>query len=258
MARAIDLDRNGAIVLTQGLAFGPQPGQLSLADLKPADVLIWYSASRSPIRSAIREFSGGPYSHVGIYVGDGFSVDASLAGVERVLVEDLMADSSYASVMRHDSLTANQQAAVVTAACKSVGRGYAWFDSITLPARRRAYWQRDMPLRKLDLLALIGRGLTVHRRLRPPSQKNTFCSRMVVETYTYADADYFHTDDVEECVNTPNDLAAGKFFMYEGWLCDTDKPTWHPLDPNSPEYVRQRRWHFSLARIFRGTSTGGK
>ena len=256
MPRAIEFDEDGKVVLTQGIAFGPLPGQLSLADLKPADVLVWYSSDGSRISSAIREFSGGPYSHVGVYVGDGVSVDAGPAGVQQVCVTDLMADFSYASVMRHESLSEDDREVVVAAAYKFVGCGYAWFDSITLPARRRAYWQRHAVRRKMDLLALLGRGLTALRRLRPPSPKNTFCSRMVIEAY--AAADYFNDDLVKECVFTPNDLAAECFFMYEGRLFAPRNPTWHPLDPYSPEDVRQRRWRFSLARILRGTSTGGK
>lgn len=255
MARAIEHDENGNIILTQGIAFGPEPRKLSPTDLKKADILVWYSSGSSRRSSAIREFSGGPYSHVGIYVGDELSVDAGPAGVKLVRVDELMANFSYASVIRRGHLTAQEQEKVVTTARAFVDCGYAWFDVFTLPARRRFYFRRYSG-RPLDLFAKLGRCLTALRRLLPPSRKNTFCSRLVVEAH--ASAGYFPSWLVDECVLTPNDLAVQTFLTHAGWLSNTKTPTWHPLDPYSPEYVGPRRWKFSLARIWRGTSTGGK
>ena len=259
MPRAIELDENGKMVLTNGIAFGPQPGQLKLANLKRGDILVWYSTSRSRISSVIREFSGGPYSHIGIYTGNALSVDAGPAGVEEMPVG--MSADSYAQVMRKSGLTALEQADVVAAARKFIGYRYAWLDAVTLPLRRRFYWRRHGPRRKMDWvtgrawLSLLGNCLTWLRRHYPPPKK-IFCSQVIVEAY--AAIGYFPLELAEEGVFTPNDLAVDTIFVHQGWLCSKSKPTWHPLDPYSPEPVRQRQWRFSVARIFRGTSTGGK
>lgn len=261
MARAIEIDENGKTVLTDGIAFGPLPGRLSPAALNPGDVLVWYSASRSRISSAIREFSGGPYSHVGIYTGNSYSVDAGPKGVYETNV--VLSKGSYVQVMRLDCLTSEQQAEVVAAARAFKGYRYAWLDAITLPLRRRAYWQRWNPHRsKWDwvtgraCLTLLGSRLTSLSQRHPPSKKIS-CSQIIVEAY--AAIDYFPQELVEPSIFTPNDLAVDNFFAYKGWLyIPNEDPTWHPLDPYSPEPVDQRKWHFSLIRIFRGTSTGSK
>jgi len=260
MARAIEIDENGKTVLTDGIMFGPKPKRLRQADLKPGDVLIWYSASRSRISSTIREFSGGAYSHIGVYTGKNYSVDAGPEGVTETPVS--IANGSYVQVMRKSSLDPTEQAIVVAAARKFKDYRYAWLDAITLPLRRRAYWRRWNPHRsKWDWitgsawLALFGRCLISLRQRHPPSQK-IFCSHVIVETY--ASIGYFPMKLADSGVFTPNDLAVDSSFTYIGWLSKTNKPIWHPLDPYSPEPVGQRRWRFSLVRILRGTSIGGK
>ncbi|RAN48608.1 hypothetical protein RB25_09695 [Herbaspirillum rubrisubalbicans] len=259
MARAIELDDDGNMVLTDGLVFGQLPGRLNTRHLNPGDVLVWYSSSPGRISAFIREFSRGPYSHVGIYLGNGYSIDAGPEGVKEVRLG--LDDDEYAQVMRKISLTVEQQEAVVSAARKFIGYRYAWFDAITLPLRRRAYWRRYSLFRKKGWingsawLASIGSYLTWLRRKRPPINK-IFCSQLVVEAYSAID--YFPRDLVEEGVFTPNDLAVDNFFNHEGWLCKTSEPVWHLLDLYSPEPVRQRRWRFSIERILRGKSTGGK
>lgn len=259
MPRAIEFDENGNMVLTDGIAFGPLPGQLSLANLVPGDVLVWYSPSPSRISSVIREFSGGPYSHVGIYTGNSLSVDAGPDGVEETPV--VMPKGSYVQVMRKNCLTAVEQADVVAAARNFKGYRYAWIDAITLPLRRQAYWRRYGRHRKREWITgrawitLLGKCLTSLRR-RQPSPEKTFCSQIIVEAY--AAINYFPPELAQAGVFTPNDLAVDTFFVHQGWLCKTNNPTWHHLDPYSPEPVRQRQWRFSVARIFRGTSTGSK
>jgi hypothetical protein len=248
--RAMEPDEKGWSILTDGIEFGPPAPRLQISDLKKGDVLVWYSSKGSRITAAIQEFSRGPYSHSGIYIGNDESVDAGPPGVAVVKVADLMADFEYARVMRKRSLNGHQQLAVVKAARSFVGRGYAWFDAIALPARRRAYHQRFSPKRKFDLVALLGRGLTALRRRHPPSSEKTFCSRMVIEAY--AAIDYFSQEHCIECVYTPYDLAAQNFFQYEGWLSNSATPTWHRLDLYSPNSVSDAKWSVSPSRIIRG------
>jgi hypothetical protein len=260
MARAIEINENGEAILTNAPAHGPLPGRLSLAALKPGDVLFWYTASRNRKISAIREFSRGPFSHVGIYTGNNRSVDAGPEGVKEESIS--ISNESYVHVMRKIHMTPKRQAAVVAAAREFVGYRYAWLDMFMLPFRRRAYWRKWNPRRsKWDWvterawLALLGSYLTSLRLRHSPSRK-IFCSQIIVEAY--AAIGHFPPGLVEAGVFTPNDLAADTFFTYEGWLSTTNAPPWHPLDPYSPEPVGQRQWHFSLARIIRGTSTGSK
>lgn len=167
MPRAIEFDAKGRMVLTDGIPFGPPLGPVPLIQLEPGDVLVWYSRNGGRISAAIREVSGGPYSHVGIYVGAGVSIDAGPQGVGRVPVAALIAECSYGTVMRYPGLDPQRQAAVVSAACSYVGRGYAWFDAITLPARRRDYWRRWGFLRTTSWAARIGAALVAVRRRWP-------------------------------------------------------------------------------------------
>jgi len=249
------------MVLTDGIAFGPLPGQLHLANLQHGDVLVWYSSSQSTLSSLIREISGGPYSHVGIYT-DNFrhqSVDAGLGGVTEMPI--VLASGEYVQVMRKKGLTVPDQQKVITAARNFIDYPYACLDAITLPLRRRAYWRMYGPRRKRDWLtgrawlALFGNCL-IWLRSRHPPLKKTFCSQIIVEAY--AAIGYFPPKLAQAGVFTPNDLAVDTIFEYQGWLCSNNSPTWHPLDPYSPLPVGQRKWRFSLARILRGTSTGGK
>lgn len=156
---------------------------------------------------------------------------------------------------------------MVAAARKFVGFRYAWLDAITLPLRRRAYYQQWTPRRsKWDWvtgrawLALLGRCLTSQRRRHPPSTE-IFCSQIIVEAY--GAIDYFPRELVESGIFTPNDLAVDTYFTYQGWLhIPNQDPTWHPLDPYSPEPVDQRMWPsfflFRLGRMFLGSNTCSK
>lgn len=260
MARAIEINEKGQTILTDGISFGPLPPRLTPSSLIPGDVLVWYSASRSRIASAIREFSEGPFSHVGIYTGGNNSVDAGPDGVKESSLA--VCEGEYVQVMRKGCLTLTEQVAVIEAARKFLDYRYAWLDAIALPLRRRAYYRRWNPFRsKWDWvsgrawLPLLGRCLIALRRRHPPSKK-IFCSQIIVDAY--AAIGHFPPDLANAGIFTPNDLAVDNSFTHMGWLAVTGQPTWHPLDPYSPAPVGQRKWSFSLARIFRGTSTGSK
>lgn len=252
MARAIDFDENGDVLLTDGVPFGPLPAKLMLADLEVGDVLIWYFPGASRISSAIREFSGGPYSHVGIYIGNGLSVDAGPDGVKESQIT--MPPGSYAHVLRKANMTSCEKMHVVAAAKRCIGYRYAWFDAITLPLRRLAYWRKFIPRKPSSaairfLFSALGTSLIFLRKKCPPYKK-IFCSQIIVKAY--AAMNYFHEDLAEAGVFTPYDLAIQSFFIHEGWLCGVNEPKWHPLDPYSPEPVKQRQWRFSLLRIILG------
>jgi cell wall-associated NlpC family hydrolase len=81
LARAIEFDDLGRLILADGIAFGPLLAAICPVGLQEGDVLVWYSLNADWKNKAIQEFSQGPFSHVGIYVGDGNSVDAGPDGV---------------------------------------------------------------------------------------------------------------------------------------------------------------------------------
>lgn len=260
MPRTIEFDENGKVILTYREPQGVEPGQLSIKDLKCGDILVWYFRNGDFISTAIQELSDSPFSHVGIYVGNDESVDAGPKGV-RVAELELLTDG-YVQVMRKKGLTLEERAKVVAAARKFEHYDYATFDAVTLPLRRRAYWRIWNPRRneRIDRangawLARLGTRLIALRK-RHPLKKKIFCSQMIVEAYSTVIN--YGREIVESGVFTPNDIAADYLFTNVGWLCATDKPNWHPLDPLSPEPVGQRQWQSDLARIFKRLRTGGK
>lgn len=245
------------MIIGEGIAFAPAPPELKFFDLHPGDVLIWFSRKKSRIGAAIREFSGGPYSHVGIYIGDGLSVDAGPHGVHQVPLVVLQNEFAYGRVFRYPSLDAVGIQKVVDAAIDAAARekGYAWMDAITLPLRRAAYFARHRHFMRRPLLALPGALFLAKRRTPDPVKApTTFCSRMILEAY-YA-ANVFHKQDLQQCVWTPNDIAVIGIFEYVGWLNHIAPPTpeWHPMDPYSPEPVKRfrRKWWWNPFNLIKG------
>lgn len=248
MARAIEFDEWGRLVLTDGIAFGPPFATVCPGDLQEGDVLVWYSSDLDWKTAAIQEFSQGPFSHVGIYVGEGWSVDAGPVAVSDASICDLTANFAYGWVFRNPSLTPDQRSVIVQAALSNVGRSYAWVDAITLPFRRRAFYADMTRMHRWNWVAIMGKGLIALRKFWKPSSKKTFCSRMVIEAF--ATIGHFSPEDSMACAHTPFDLAANTFFEPIGWLCKSKCPVWHPFDPYSPQRVTQKRWAFSPMRIW--------
>lgn len=248
MARAIELDDLGRLILTDGIAFGPPFAAIHPTGLQKGDVLVWYSSNADWKTKAIQECSQGPFSHVGIYIEDGNSVDAGPDGVSVVPVNNLIADFAYGWVLRRPGLTQQQQLDIAKAAEINVNRAYAWMDAITLPARRRAFYADMTQTHRYNWMAILGRCLIAFRKRWPPSPKKTFCSRMVIEAF--AAIGYFPTEHSSACTHTPFDLAAETFFEPVGWLCNSASPDWHPFDPYSPQLVTQRKWVFSPMSIW--------
>lgn len=264
MPRSIEFDEKGKVILTYRETPGVEPGRLSINDLKCGDILVWYFRNSDFISTAIQELSDSPFSHVGIYsgiyVGKHSSIDAGPNGVREDELK--LPTDGYVQVMRKKGLTSEERAKVVAAAREFRNYDYATFDALTLPFRRRAYWQRWNPHPnerngRADgaWLTRLGTRLIALRKRHPPTRK-IFCSQMIVEAYSTVVN--YGMEIVESGVFTPNDVAADYLFTNVGWLCTTDKPNWHPLDPLSPEPVGQRQWQSDLARILKRLRTGGK
>lgn len=248
LARALEFDNLGRLIQTDGIPFNPPFGKLHSKMLERGDVLVWYTSNIDWKTAAIQEFSHGPFSHVGIYIGDGLSVDAGPAGVEEVGISDLIENFDYGWVFRKSGLTSNQRAKIVAAARSNVGRAYAWMDAISLPARRRAFYADMTRTGRWNWVAILGRRLIAWRMRWPPSEDKTFCSRMVIEAF--ADVGPFRAEHCTACAYTPFDLAADTFFEPVGWLCKLKCPVWHAFDPYSPQSVKQPKWAFSPMRIW--------
>ena len=248
LARAIEFDDLGRLILTDGIAFNSPLAATCPSKLQLGDVLVWYSSNADWKTKAIQEFSQGPFSHVGIYVGKGLSVDAGPAGVSLMAISDLMKNFAYGWVLRKPNLKPMQRSDIVKAAKNNLDRGYAWMDAIALPARRRALYSDMTKTHRWNWLAILGRGLIAWRRRSPPSPNKTFCSRIVIEAF--AAIAHLSPEHRIACAYTPFDLAAETFFKPVGWLCKSAPPGWHPFDPYSPQGVTQRKWSFSPMRIW--------
>lgn len=248
MARAIEFDELGRLILTDGIAFGPPFAQVHTAGLQMGDVLVWYSSDPDWKTTAIQEFSQGPFSHVGIYVGEGSSVDSGPDGVACVSISKLIADFDYGWVFRRPDLTTQQRSDIAASALLNLGRAYAWVDAIALPARRRAFYADMTRRRQWNWMAILGRVLIAWRKSLPPSSKKTFCSRMVIDAYV--SIGHLPQEHSIACTHTPFDLASETFFSPIGWLGKSGSPDWHPFDPYSPRQVTQRKWAFSPMKIW--------
>lgn len=255
--RAIDTDQFGNMELVEGIRLEPEPIELGTDDLQVGDVLVWYARKKSRISAGIREFTGGPYSHVGIYIGEGRSVDSGPPGLEICDLDVLLSSFEYGRVMRYRDLGTLRKGRVASAAISAARckKSYAWGDAIRLPLRRAAVISRSLSIWRKPMFAFPGK-LAI--RWREPSASETFCSRMVIEAYHAAGI--FSDQELQECTWTPNDFAVnGGGFEYVGWLnhLPPSPPQWHPMDPFSPVPIGRGRakWKRRLLRILSGSSS---
>mgnify|MGYP000193839461 CR=1 FL=1 len=258
--RAIEIDEYGRTILTNGIAFEPLPGRIEISNLFVGDVLIWYLPDKSKLSSLIREFSGGIFSHVGIYSGRNQSIDAGPEGVFESNL--LIPKGAYIHVFRLKTLLPQEENIVIDKSREFIGFSYAKFDAITLPARRMSYHLNLFPyktrfniFRWRRWIGFFGKILIILRKKNPPRNK-IFCSQIIAEAY--GAIQYIPKELVESGVFTPVDLAVNGFARHVGWIANTDNPKWHPFDPYSPEPVINRKWKFSIKRILTGHSSGGK
>lgn len=260
MPRAIEIDEYGRTILTDGIAFASPPGKINVSNLSVGDILIWYFPEPSRISALIREFSGGAFSHVGIYSGGGKSIDAGRGGVHESNIK--IPEGAYAHVFRVEELSHQNESEVIERARALIGYDYAWLDAITLPARRANYYLNYFPrktrfnfLRWRRWVGLLGGILNFLRKRFPPKNK-IFCSQIIAEAY--GAIGYIRDDLVKSGIFTPNDLAVTNFATRLGWISMENNPNWHPFDPYSPEPVINRTWRLSIKRIFTGHSTDGE
>ena len=244
--------RTGKTVLVPGLKIGAYPGRLFQKDLLPGDVLVWFALDNGSKDNkkhvVIREATEGAYSHVGIYLGDGISIDAGPDGVSSTQLSSLMAGFESCDVLRYRKL--GKRIKIVLAKARSFeGYAYAKSDAYRMPFRRAAYraklYQRT-PSRIKELIGVY----FLKERLKSGSPKNqVYCSQMVIEAY--GAAGIYADDVVRSAAISPNDLIENGEFEYMGFISNNPTPQRHLLDINA-DVARKTSgiWKFDWRRLF--------
>lgn len=249
-----DYDLKGNAYLVPGLKLEPYPGELTVSQLLPGDVLVWYESQAGKVHDLIRETTQGPYTHTGIYIGDGLSVDAGPDGVSCAPVDDLINMFEVGDVMRYIGLDDERRGNVVKQAQSFVGYEYAWRDAIEMTFRRDYHWRKSHAYPgepDWTVRGAIGKWLIKRRKQYGPPDRATYCSQMVIEAY--ANEVKINPDDVASGVYSPNDLLVDSMFQYQGYLFKKQEPKYHPLSINAdiPQTVSTRAWTGSWLRFLR-------
>jgi len=232
---------SGRTHLSSALALGPQPGRIQICDLKEGDVLVWYAAGGDKkvikLHSGIREYTEGAYSHVGLYVGNGLSVDAGLDGVSENTVKNLIDDFELGRVLRFKALGRQRQEAVVKKARSFIGFHYAHIDAIGMYFRRLAFRRIEAHLKCKTFEERLGKALIFIRRFMKSPRKKVFCSQLVLEAY--GAAEIYDKRQVNSAALSPNDFIENGVFEYVGFLSKNPTPVEHPQDllSSSPDQV---------------------
>lgn len=234
MPYAIDVDERGTKFFVPGIEVDPLPnnGRLNINDLQEGDVLVWYADTTESNKTTflIREFTEGPYTHTGIYIGDGLSVDAGTSGITQLKVSDLLREFEVCNVLRWPGISHGNVLKVVNHAKSCIGFKYAHIDARLLPLRRLAVKARYFrELRSIP--AKLGKLAIAWRKYFPPKDA-VYCSQLVVEAYEKAK--FFTPLDVVEAARAPNDLLLENEFEYVGFISNESKPKFHILDVNAP------------------------
>jgi len=249
-----DYDSKGNEYLVPGLKLDPYPGEMTVSQLLPGDVLVWYESQAGKTHDLIRETTQGPYTHTGIYIGNGQSVDAGPNGVSCAQVADLINALEVGDVMRYVGLDDERRAKIVEQALRFVGYEYAWRDAIEMTFRRDYHWRKSRAYSgepDWTVRGAIGKWLIERRKQNGPPDRATYCSQMVIEAY--ANEVLIEPDVVASGVYSPNDLLGPDIFQYQGYLFKKQVPKYHPLSINAdiPQTVSTRAWTGSWLRFLR-------
>ena len=244
----------GKTFLTPGLKIGPYPGRLSVRQLQPGDVLVWYALGivkkDRKTHTGIREATEGAYSHVGIYLGNSISIDAGPDGISKIHVGNLIKAFELGQVLRYRGLAGKRRREVLAKACSFDGYAYAKSDAYRMPFRRAAYRAMEHGKKSRSIVEYIGDYL-IKRRLRSgPPKKSIYCSQMVVEAY--GAANIYPEEVVLSAAISPNDLIENNDFEYMGFISKKTNPNVHPLDINADVQRKNRvSWKTNWFRLLR-------
>jgi hypothetical protein len=229
-----ETDDYGNISLVPGINMNPMPnnGRLDELSLLPGDVLVWFAKNDNENKNQffIKEFTEGPYTHAGIYIGDGKSIDAGPDGIVESELSDLLKYFEVGNVLRWPSISPTQTGEVVSYATSHINFKYASFDARLLPFRRIAVKARHYKVRS-RILSLVGK-LAIVIRSTEPRKKSIYCSQLVVEAY--ASIGKFEPDNIKDAAISPNDLLVENYFHYCGYISNKYKPEFNVFDVNAP------------------------
>lgn len=244
--------RTGETVFVPGLKFDDYPGRLSMKDLCPGDVLVWFAldnaSKNDKTHAGIREATEGAYSHVGIYLGDGISIDAGPDGVAKGPVGDLLAAFETGDVLRYRGL-GQRVNTVLTKACSFEHYAYAKSDAYGMPFRRAAFRAKQHQRKPWRIKELIGVFLLNKRLKSEPPQGEIYCSQMVIEAY--GAVNIYSEDQIRSAAMSPNDFIENNEFEYMGFISNKPKPRRHGLDINAATDTRHSAsWKSNWRRLW--------
>lgn len=93
----------------EGIWIGPPPKLLSENDLLFGDVLFCGGALRDKITSIIQKLSDGPYTHCGVYFGNGEVIDVATSGIRKIKLEEFISNYEYVTVTRCPGLNTSNK-----------------------------------------------------------------------------------------------------------------------------------------------------
>ena len=170
----------------QSTATGLNPGAercIAIAALEPGDIIA--TANRSKSSRFIQAATNAPFSHVILYRGTGYAVDAVPgAGVRQDRLRYLLRDSSIAAVFRSTNATRAERELAVKWAEKQTGSPYDITGAARVAVEPGAPGQR-IALARLSLSAFdeVPAILTVDGH-----DASFFCSELVFRAYEVAGA----------------------------------------------------------------------
>jgi uncharacterized protein YycO len=134
-----------------------------LKEVKPADMVFSRPLGASGISTFIRSVDRSQFSHVSTYVGNGLTVDAGPAGVQKVLLAEY-ANTAHLAIYRfREPLTEQERSKVVETALGFVGGGYNWSGLLRVFLRKKLKLQLGRKIPSVsDLLFSEAFDLVAH------------------------------------------------------------------------------------------------
>ena len=97
-----------------------------LKEAKPADLVFSRPQAPSDVSTLIRSVDHCQFSHVAPYVGNGLTVDAGPAGIQKVSLADYASTAHLALYRFREPLSEQAQSKVIKSWLELVGGGYNW------------------------------------------------------------------------------------------------------------------------------------
>jgi hypothetical protein len=102
---------------------------MDIGSLRPGDIIFFQG--KSFISRGIRAFTDSKWSHVALYVGDGYIIEATAAGVEKNVLRPLIYRANRVAVGRIPNLTVDNQHRMIDKAYSMIGDKYDVWQLLT-------------------------------------------------------------------------------------------------------------------------------